>query len=260
MQDGPQVVILCGGEGTRLREETEFKPKPLVLIGGRPILWHIMKYYSHFGFKRFVLALGYKGEMIKDYFLNYQALANDFALNLRDGQRRMLQPNATEDWEIVFADTGLKTQTGGRIKRVEKYIDGERFMATYGDGVGNVDIRSLLSFHLSHGKHATLTAVKPWSKYGKLQLEADNRVAHFIEKPMLDDLINGGFFVFNRPVFDYLTDDCVLEKEPFEAMVRGGQMVAYRHPGFWHCMDTFKDVLTLNSIWETSRAPWRVWD
>lgn len=255
----PKVVILCGGMGTRLREETEFKPKPMVKIGDMPILWHIMKTYSHYGFKDFILCLGYKGEMIKDYFVNYGWMSNDFKLNLKSGNREQFRDNGVEDWNITFADTGQETQTGGRIKRIEKYIDGDHFLATYGDGVGNVDIKKLVAFHMQQKKVGTLTGLHPWSKYGTVHVAPDHTITAFQEKPILKDWINGGFFVFNTRMFDYLDDGCILEQGPFEQLAKEKKLSLYKHDGFWHSMDTYKDVLDLNAIWSKRNAPWHVW-
>jgi len=257
----PKVVILCGGLGTRLREETEFKPKPLVEIGGRPILWHIMKGYAHYGFRDFILCLGYRGQMVKEYFLSHEYMDHDFLLDLRTNERQVLQRNADdEDWRIVFADTGLETNTGGRIKRIQRYIDTEYFFATYGDGVSDVDIRRLEAFFLEKGKAAVITGLHPWSKYGRVDVGADGSVMGFAEKPQLMDVINGGFFVFSRRVFDYLDEDCILEREPFERLAKDREMALYKHEGFWHAMDTYKDYLELNRMWSSGQAPWRVWD
>ncbi|MFH1133771.1 MAG: glucose-1-phosphate cytidylyltransferase [Nanoarchaeota archaeon] len=256
-----KVVILCGGEGTRLREETEFIPKPLVKVGGMPILWHIMKHYAGHGFNDFVLCLGYKGEMIKDFFLNYELMENDFTLNLRSKDEKIVHHNANlEDWNITFANTGLKTETGGRIKKVENYIDGDTFLATYGDGVSDIDIKALVNYHLQKKKVATLTALHPVSKFGTLKMDTEGLVTYFREKPAMRDWISGGFFVFQRKVFDYLTDsdDCCLERGPFEALAKARQIAVYKHEGFWKCMDTYKDMKVLNDLWEKQK-PWKTW-
>ncbi len=256
-----KVVILCGGLGTRLREETEFRPKPLVEIGGRPILWHIMKIYAHYGFRDFVLCLGYRGNMIKEYFLNYEAMNNDFTICL--GRRNHIvyhNAHKEQDFHVTLADTGLETMTGGRVKRVEKYIDGDTFMVTYGDGVADLDVQALVEHHRSHGKLATVTTVRPFSYYGLLDLDANGSVVRFREKPRIDDWISVGFFVFNRGVFDYLDENCILEREPLENLAKDGQLVAYRHTGFWHAMDTYRDFLKLNQLWQEGRAPWKIWE
>jgi glucose-1-phosphate cytidylyltransferase len=258
-----KVVILCGGKGTRLREETEYRPKPMVDIGSRPILWHIMKIYAHYGFKEFVLCLGYKGSMIKDYFMNYEAMNNDFTINLGKHNEICIHNNHTEkDWVVTLVNTGEEAQTGSRVKRVEKYVDGDTFMLTYGDGVANVDIARLMKFHQSHGKLATMTGVRPSSRFGELVLDGDDRVRKFNEKPqVMEGLINGGYFVLGRKVFDYLRndDECVFEKEPLENLSADGQLMVYRHDSFWQCMDTYREMELLNSLWKSNQAPWRVW-
>lgn len=256
-----KVVILCGGLGTRLREETEFRPKPLVEIGQRPILWHIMKMYAHYGYHDFVLCLGYRGNMIKEYFLNYEAMSNDFTICL--GQQHGTTYHGAhreQDFHVTLADTGGETMTGGRIQRIRHYIDADTFMVTYGDGLADLDINKLAEFHAGHGKAATLTTMRPRSRYGILNLAADGRVARFHEKPVLDDWVNAGFFVFNRRVFDYLTgDDCVLEREPLERLAREEQLMAYRHDGFFYAMDTYREHQELNRLWNSGQAPWKVW-
>ena len=255
-----KVVILCGGMGTRLREETEFKPKPLVHIGKYPILWHIMKHYSNYGYNDFVLCLGYKGDMIKEYFLNYEWRINDFTLSL--GKEKKIPINHTnteENWNITFVDTGDNTQTGGRIKKIQKYITEENFLATYGDGVSNIDIDKLVSFHLKKGKVGTITGVHPWSKYGTVHTNKDEIVSRFKEKPILKDVINGGFFVFKKKIFNYLHEDSLLEKEPFEKLANERQLALFNHHGFWHCMDTYKDFQDLNNIWENGKPLWKIW-
>ena len=252
-----KVVILCGGMGTRLREETEFKPKPLVMIGNKPILVHIMDTYARYGYRDFILCLGYKGEMIKEYFLNYDWMVNDFTLNISSGEGKLKRhTNQNHDYNITFVDTGNDTLTGGRIKKIEKYIDGEDFMMTYGDGVSNVDIGKLWEFHKQHNKVGTLTGVHPWSKYGTVDIDKEYTVTKFREKPILKDWINGGFFVFKKKIFDYIKGDCMLEEEPFEKLSKDRQMALFRHEGYWHCMDTYKDYKDLNKIWEKGSAPW----
>lgn len=259
-----KVVILCGGLGTRLREETEFRPKPMVEIGGKPILWHIMKIYAHYGFKKFILCLGYKGEMIKEYFYNYEILNNDFTIELGNRNKHIeIHSNLSEeDWHITLADTGDKTLKGARLKRVEKYVDDEQFMVTYGDGVANIDIKDLLKFHQSHGKLSTLTGVRPLSRFGELTIE-DKQVTRFTEKPQSGaGLINGGFFVFNREIFDYLEDrdDCDLEYGALEEIALRGQLMVYEHDEFWFCMDTIRDMDYLNKLSIQGKAPWKVWE
>jgi glucose-1-phosphate cytidylyltransferase len=259
-----KTVILCGGLGTRLREETEFRPKPMVNIGPRPILWHIMKLYAHYGFKDFVLCLGYKGEMIKEYFYNYEILNNDFTVELGNNRKISIHSNHNEKgWQITLADTGEKAYKGSRLKQIEKYIDGDQFMVTYGDGVANIDINALLAFHRSHGKIATVTGINPVSRFGELKIKG-NMVESFSEKPEEGrdkGLINGGFFVFNTEIFDYLStdDDCDLETCALENVARDSQLMVYRHNGFWVCMDTIRDVEYLNKLWSKKEAQWKVW-
>lgn len=258
-----QVVILCGGQGTRLREETEFRPKPLVDVGGHPLLWHIMKLYAHHGFKDFVLCLGYRGNMIKEYFLNYEAMKGDFTITLGHGHPITYHgDNLEQDYHVTLADTGLDTMTGGRIKRAERYIDDDIFLCTYGDGVGDIDIKALVDFHRRHGRIATLTAVRPQSRYGSLEFDTEGAaVTHFNEKPTLDGLISAGYFVFDRRVLEYLPgDDCILEREPLERLAAAGELMAYQHPGTWHGMDTYRDVLYLNEMWASGHATWKVWE
>ena len=257
-----QVVILCGGLGTRLREETEFRPKPLVEVGGHPLLWHIMKVYAHYGFKDFVLCLGYKGNMIKEYFLNYEAMTGDFTITLGQGHQLTYHGEHEEQgFRVTLADTGQDTMTGGRIKRADRYILGDLFLCTYGDGVGDIDIGKLVEFHRGHGRLATVTAVRPQSRYGTLEFDTKGeKVTHFNEKPSLDGLISAGFFVFDRKVLEYLGgDDCILEREPLERLAEEGELMAYHHPGTWHGMDTYRDVLQLNELWATGSAPWKIW-
>jgi len=257
-----KVVILCGGLGTRLREETEFKPKPMVHIGNRPILWHIMKIYAHYGFKDFILCLGYKGEMIKEYFYNYEILNSDFTIELGDSKNVELYSNYGEKgWRVTLADTGDKALKGARLKKVEKYIDGDTFMMTYGDGVADVDISSLLAFHRRHKKLVTVTGVNPASRFGELKIKG-NKVDKFIEKKAVGAAcVSGGFFVFNRDILKYLTDDenCDLEIGPLEKIAAKGQLMVYKHKGFWACMDTLRDVELLNKIWHANQAQWKIW-
>jgi glucose-1-phosphate cytidylyltransferase len=253
------VVILCGGMGTRLREETEYKPKPMVEIGGKPILWHIMKIYAHYGYKSFILCLGYKGNVIKEYFLNYETMNNDFTINLGNKNKISFHSNHEEqDFEVTMVDTGLDTMTGGRIKRIEPYVETDIFMATYGDGLADINISELVKFHKSHGKLATLTATKTPSRYGILEFDNSCMVRKFLEKVQLD-WINGGFLVFNRQVFQYLDDKCVLEKGPMETLAKEGQLAAFHHEGFWIGMDTYREYELLNNMWKSSDVPWKVW-
>ena len=257
-----KVVILCGGLGTRLREETEFRPKPMVDIGGRPILWHIMKIYAHYGHHDFVLALGYKGEMIKNYFCHYELMNNDVTIELGQPESMHIYHSHDETgWKITLADTGEKALKGARLKKVKKYISDETFMVTYGDGIADVDIESLLAFHKAHGKLVTVTGINPASRFGELKVDGD-RVESFSEKPTdVKGLINGGFFVFNRVIFDYLTvdDSCDLEVGPLEKIAKEGQLMVYKHRGFWACMDTLRDMEYLNNIWDENRAQWKNW-
>lgn len=257
------VVILAGGLGTRLREQTEFIPKPMVPIGGKPILWHIMKIYSHYGFKRFIVCLGYKGDIIKEYFLNYRIRNSDFTIRLSD-EKSILLHNAhkNEDWEVTLAETGSMALTGARIKKIENYISSELFCLTYGDGVSDVRIDKIMDFHLSHKKTATVTGVKPPSRFGEL-IVSGKKVVEFGEKPQVGSgLINGGFFVFSKGIFDYLKDDdnCTLEKEPLENLAKEGNLMVYQHDGFWQCMDTPRDMTLLNELWENRTAPWKIWE
>jgi glucose-1-phosphate cytidylyltransferase len=256
-----KTVILCGGLGTRMREETEFRPKPMVEIGGRPILWHIMKLYAHHGFRDFVLCLGYRGNMIKDYFLNYEAMNNDVCVSLgREARIQILGKHEEQDYTITLADTGLETMTGGRLKRAHKYISGDRFMLSYGDGVSDVDLQARLDFHKSHDKPATVTTFRTVSRSGILDIDATHQVLNFIEKPRSDARASAGFFIFERAVFDYLDgDQCVLEKEPLERLAADRQLVAYNHDGFFYAMDTFREYQHLNDLWTRGQAPWKVW-
>jgi glucose-1-phosphate cytidylyltransferase len=257
-----KTVILCGGQGTRLREETEYRPKPMVSVGGYPILWHIMKLYAHYGFRDFVLCLGYRGDMIKEYFLNYEEMSNDFTITL--GSKRRIEYNdkhGEEGYQVTLAETGLESMTGARVKLVERYVDGELFMVTYGDGLSDIDIRALVEFHRSHGRLATLSAVRPVSRFGILELAADGGVASFSEKPQIEGWVSAGFFVFDRRVFGYLDTDpaCVLEREPLERLAREGQLMAYRHQGFFYAMDTYREFLHLNDLCKSKQMPWAVW-
>ncbi|QWR77093.1 glucose-1-phosphate cytidylyltransferase [Candidatus Magnetomonas plexicatena] len=259
-----QVVILCGGLGTRLKEETEFRPKPMVVIGQRPILWHIMKIYAHHGFNDFVLTLGYRGEMIKDYFYNYELMSNSVTITL--GHPNTLKVHKCHDevgWQVTLVDTGDQAMKGARLKRVQRYIHGETFMLTYGDGVADIDINALLAFHKSHGKLATVTGVSPFARFGELRVRG-NTVGMFTEKPenpTSKGWISGGFFVLNREIFDYLTDsdDCDLEYGVFEELARTGQLMVYKHRGFWACMDTLRDMDYLNKLWKEGAAKWKIW-
>lgn len=256
-----KTVILCGGRGMRLNGETEFKPKPLVEIGGMPILWHIMKHYSHYGHKKFILPLGYKGGMIKEYFLKLKEESQDFILNLENNEKEFLNKQGSLEGKICFADTGQETMTGGRLARVQKYLENEGdFFLTYGDGVSDVDLSKLYEFHKKMGKIATISAVKPVYRFGLIETN-DGLVTKFDEKPDMKDLINGGFMVFNKKIFDYIStnESYALEKEPLKKLTRKGELAAYIHNGFWKCMDNQKEVDELNEIWQTA-APWKIWE
>jgi len=256
-----KVIILCGGQGTRLREETEIRPKPMVELGDRPILWHIMRTYAHYGYNDFILCLGYKGEVIKHYFLNYEFLDNDFVIDLQNGTREIPCKRNEVNWRITLVDTSISAMTGARVKRVQKYVDSELFMLTYGDGVTDININELVEFHRAHGKIGTVTGVVPPSRYGELLIQG-NSVASFHEKPdMAETFINGGYFVFKRDFFNYLRDDaeCVLEREPLERLSADGQLMVYSYHGFWQCMDTHRDLEYLKSLWAVGDAPWKVW-
>ena len=254
-----KVVILAGGLGTRLSEETSVRPKPMAEIGEKPILWHIMKCYSHFGFNDFVICLGYKGYMIKEYFSNYFLHNCDVTFDMRTNSMQVHE-NVAEPWHVTLVDTGAATQTGGRVRRIRPYVEGERFMLTYGDGLADVDIGALASFHRAHGREATLTAVQPLGRFGALDVEGDV-VRSFREKPLGDgDWINGGFMVFEPGVFDRLVDDTtVLEQEPLVSLARDEQLAAFTHVGFWQPMDTLRDKRVLEGLWDSGEAPWKVW-
>jgi glucose-1-phosphate cytidylyltransferase len=252
------VVILCGGSGTRLAEQTEVRPKPLVEIGGRPILWHIMKHYSRYGFKEFVLALGHKGQQIKRYFLDYHAVGQDMTISLDDGHVVALN-NHLEPWTVHLVDTGEATLTGGRLRQLTSLIGNGTFMLTYGDGVGNVRLDELLAFHRSRGALVTLTAVRPPARFGALQFDGD-RIRHFKEKSTLQEgWINGGFSIVEPAALEYIESDVMWEHAPLESLAADGQLVAYRHEEFWQCMDTLRDLHYLESLWDAGRAPWKTW-
>ncbi|WP_419662190.1 RfbF: glucose-1-phosphate cytidyltransferase [Desulfosarcina variabilis str. Montpellier] len=255
-----KVAILAGGFGTRLAEETEIKPKPMVEIGGKPILWHIMNIYSHYGFNDFIIALGYKGEFIKKYMVDYCSLSSDLTVDMKNGEVKQNQRTKT-DWTVRLIDTGLKTQTGGRIKRLAPYIGDETFMLTWGDGVCNIDLFALIDFHKSHGKLATMTAVRPPARYGHIDIE-NKIVKEFSEKPQTGEgWINGAFFVLEPEIFDYINgDETVWEKEPLEKLSRDRQLMAYQHQSFWQCMDTLREKYILEDLWQTGNAPWKIWE
>ena len=256
-----KVVILCGGLGTRLREETEFRPKPMVEVGGRPILWHIMKTYAHYGHRDFVLCLGYRGNTIKEYFLNYEAMNNDFSIHLGDKSHIQYHGSHTEqEFCVTLADTGQDCMTGGRLNKVRRYIDDDTFLMTYGDGLIDVKIDEVVKFHKAHGRIATMTAVPPISRFGLIDTADDQCVTSFVEKPKTDGLMNAGYFVLNRGVFDYLGgDECIFEREPLERLAQDGQLMAYRHDGFFYAMDTFREYQYLNELWSRAAAPWKAW-
>ena len=256
-----KVVLLAGGLGTRLREETDVKPKPMVEVGDRPILWHIMKTYAHFGHSDFVICAGYKGEVIKNWFANYRVLNSDFTVSFKDTVSLKFHSELAENgWNATIADTGAETMTGGRIKRIQEYVGNETFLCTYGDGLADVDIKALLKFHRSHGKIATLTTVKPVSRFGVLDVDANNQVESFKEKPQAEGSINGGFFVFEPQIFDYLDDNSILEQEPLRRLAEKGQLMAFHHEGFWQPMDTYRELTILNELWKSGSAPWKVWE
>jgi glucose-1-phosphate cytidylyltransferase len=256
-----KVAILAGGVGSRLSEETEAKPKPMVEIGGRPILWHIMKIYAAAGFREFVIALGYKGEYIKRYMVDYSALSSNLTVGLGTGRVERENNGNDDDWIVNLVDTGQRTNTGGRIKRLRPYLGEATFMLTWGDGVANIDLKLLLAFHRAHGKLATVTAVRPPARFGRVELAGD-RVVEFSEKPQLGEgWINGAFFVLEPAVFDYIEgDDTQWEKAPMENLAKDGQLMAFRHEGFWQCMDTLRDKKLLDQLWEGPNVPWKVWE
>lgn len=256
-----KVVILAGGLGTRLSEETEVRPKPMVEIGGKPILWHIMKIYSHYGFNDFIICLGYKGYVIKEYFLNYYMHQSDVKIDIRANTHEVIN-SVAEPWKVTLLDTGLETMTGGRLKKIRKYVKDETFFATYGDGLANIDLVELLNFHRKNGKLATITAVQPPGRFGALEITETGDVAHFMEKPLGDgSWINGGFFVLEPEVLDFVeSDDTVFEKEPLENLSRKGLLGAFRHKGFWRPMDTLRDKRELEGMWKNGTAEWKLWD
>ncbi|HXG70648.1 MAG TPA: glucose-1-phosphate cytidylyltransferase [Gemmatimonadaceae bacterium] len=254
-----KAVVLAGGLGTRLAEETELRPKPMIEIGGRPILWHILKHYAHFGIGEFCLALGYKSDIIKRFFRDYHELNGDMTVRLSEGQVQR-HVGATDDWTLHLMDTGLETATGGRVKRLESWLQDGTFMLTYGDGLCDIDLRALLAFHRSHGRIATVSAVRPPARFGGLIFEGD-LVVEFTEKPQIGEgWINGGFMVLEPAIFDYLSgDQCSLEIDALERLAGDRQLAAYRHDGFWQCMDTLRDKRLLEGLWQEKRAPWKVW-
>lgn len=255
-----KAVLLAGGLGTRMREETEFRPKPMVEVGGRPVLWHIMKVLSQQGITDFVICAGYKSEYIKNYFYNYGASNLDFTVRLGDQSSTVFHGSHEEfDWTVTVAETGETTMTGGRIKMIEKYVQGETFLATYGDGIADIDLNGLLDFHHSHGKTATMTVTQPTSRFGVVEIEDSGIVSQFREKPKVYDWINMGYFVFEPLVFDYLSRDSVLEEGPLRDIASRKELGAFRHSGFWQPMDTYRESLLLNSLWDQGKAPWKNW-
>ncbi len=254
-----KVAILAGGVGSRLSEETVVKPKPMIEIGGRPILWHIMMHYSHYGYKNFVMALGYKGEVIKKYMVDFCSLNSDLTVKLKTGEVK-IHGEAKADWTVELIDTGMATLTGGRIKRLAPHLGNETFMLTWGDGVSDVNLDALLEFHRSHGRLVTMTAVHPTARFGHLELDA-NRIVEFSEKPQTrEGWINGAFFVVEPGVFDYIEgDNTQWEREPLERLARDGQLMAFKHESFWQCMDTLRDKVLLEELWQSGKAPWKVW-
>lgn len=256
-----KVVLLAGGAGTRISEESTFKPKPMIEIGGMPILWHIMKEYSYYGFNEFIICAGYKQHMIKEWFADYYLYTSDITFDFTEGNDMIVHDKQTEPWKVTIVDTGLDTMTGGRLKRVQKYIGDETFMLTYGDGVCDVNIRDLLEFHQKHGKTATLTSVILEEEKGHLDIAYDNSVRHFREKNKADSQpINAGYMVFEPEIFSYLKDDStVLEKEPLERLASEGELMSYRHHGFWQCMDTLLQKQKLEELWRSGKAPWKIW-
>ena len=257
-----KVVILAGGFGTRISEESHLKPKPMIEIGGQPILWHIMKTYSHYGFNEFIICCGYKQHVIKEYFANYYLHRSDITFDFSSDNKMIVHSNVSEPWKVTLVDTGLNTMTGGRIKRVQDYLDNEEFMLTYGDGVADIDISSLVNYHHSHDKIATLSTYNIGQRFGVLEVNEENEVYNFREKSNDDgSLINIGYMVLNPNVFNYLDgDSCVFKKKPLESLAKDGQLKSYKHNGYWQCMDTKRDMDYLNELWNNNKAPWKVWD
>lgn len=256
-----KVVILAGGLGTRISEESHLKPKPMIEIGGRPILWHIMKIYSYYGFDDFIICLGYKGYCVKEYFAHYFLHESDVTFDFRLSNQQYIHHNHAEPWKVTLVNTGLNTMTGGRVKRIQEYIGKETFMLTYGDGVSDINIGNLAEYHKNHGKMATITSVQPRGRFGALNLDESNSVLGFQEKPRGDGgWINGGFFVLEPEVLNYIQDDqTIFEREPVENLAKDNQLVAYKHTGFWQPMDTMRDKTYLEDLWQTNKAPWKIW-
>ena len=254
------VLLLAGGLGTRLREETEFKPKPMVEVGSKPIIWHIMKNLSTQGITNFHIATGYKGDVIKDYFLNYHSRNNDVTVNLGDQESNQYHGLHEEsDWKVTIANTGELTMTGGRVFRTLKYLGKERFLCTYGDGLADINLQELIDFHNSHGKIATVTTVRPLSRFGIMDVNESGAVTRFREKPIMDGWVNAGFFIFEPEIVNYLSEDCVLDQAPLSQLAKEGQLAAFRHKGFWQPMDTLRESNFLNELWDTNKAPWKNW-
>jgi len=256
-----KVAILAGGYGTRIAEETIIKPKPMVEIGGKPILWHIMKIYSHYGFNDFVILLGYKGYYIKEYFANYFLHQSDITIDLQNNAMEV-HSNHSEPWKVTLVDTGIDAMTGSRIKKAQKYLDSETFLLTYGDGVADINIQETVAFHQAHNKLLTMTAIQPEARFGNLDISADSIVKKFVEKPRNEGgWINGGFFVCEPGIFNYLSEDdsCIFEQKPLQTIASDGKLVAFKHHGFWQCMDTLRDNQKLNQMWKEKQAPWKIW-
>ncbi len=255
-----KVLILAGGYGTRISEESDIKPKPMIEIGGKPILWHIMKHYSSYGHNEFVILLGYKSYVIKEYFANYYLHNSDVTIDTAK-QQMEIHNNYSENWKITLIDTGLETMTGGRVKRAKDYIGNEPFMLTYGDGVSDVNIEQLLTFHKEHGNKITMTSIQPEGRFGALKIEKDNKISSFLEKPKGDGAwINGGFFVCEPSVLDYIKgDETIFEREPLENLAKEGELYSFKHEGFWKCMDTLRDKVQLNEMWSSGHAKWKNW-
>jgi len=256
-----KVVLLAGGFGTRISEESHLRPKPMIEIGGMPILWHIMKLYSYYGYNDFVICCGYKAYMIKEYFADYYLHRSDVTFDFSENNKMTIHNNFSEPWRVTLVDTGINTMTGGRIKRIKKYINNEPFMLTYGDGVGDINISELVKFHESHGKLATMTAINVGQRFGVLEINDFNRIDAFREKSDDDGtMINGGFMVLNPEILQYIKDDeTIFEKTPLETAAKNGQLMAYKHEGFWKCMDTQRDKNQLEALWESGEAPWKKW-
>jgi len=256
-----KVVLLAGGQGTRIREESEYRPKPMVEIGNRPILWHIMKTFSHYGHKDFIICAGYKGSMIKDYFLNLNPNIMDFTIDFSSSKKDPVFHGKSEkiDWKVTVVDTGVETQTGGRINAIKNFIEDEPFFVTYGDGLADINLTKLENFHREHGKIGTVTAIKPLSRFGIMEIDEKSNVKYFREKPLIEDWVNGGFFIFQPEIFNYLNEKSILEKEPLINLAHDSELKAFKHEGFWQPMDTFRESQMLQKMWDEGEAPWKVW-